>query len=109
LQCTFATLTAGSTATIDIGLTTSAVGTFTSNITLQAANDSNLGNNSASVAITVNAPAPPPSGGGGSSSGGGGGGGRMEWLALAYLGLLAMRRALRDRQTLQLRKIFIVT
>ena len=99
LQCGFDAIAAGGSATIDIKLLTTAVGTFTSNVTMTADNDSTTANNSTSVALTVTA-APPTGGGssgGGSSSsggsgGGGGGGGRMEWLVLAFLGLFAVKR-----------------
>jgi hypothetical protein len=82
--------------TIDIALTATATGTFTSNVVLRAHNDSTPDNNTASVAITVNAPT---SSGGGSSSGGGGGGGRFEWLALALLGGLVLCRGHAARGT----------
>jgi hypothetical protein len=102
LSCEIYSLQAGESRSIDIILNTSGTGTFTSNVTLQSGNDSTAGNNSSSVQLSVTAPPPPPpppSGGGGSSSGGGagkgGGGGRFEWLALAFLGLLAAIRARR--------------
>jgi MYXO-CTERM domain-containing protein len=97
LQCSFESLASGGSATIDISLRTSAAGTFTSNVTMVADEDSTSGNNAASVALTVNA-APAASGGssGGSSSGGGKGGGRIEWVVLALLALLAARRLRRQ-------------
>jgi hypothetical protein len=102
LSCEISPFPPGETRSIDITLSTTATGTFTSNVTLQSPNDSTSGNNSGAVQLSVTAP---PSGGGGSSSGGGGaggggassggGGGRFEWLALAILGLLAANRARR--------------
>jgi hypothetical protein len=89
LQCSFDSLPAGGSATIDIRMATASEGTFTSNVTMVAENDSTSGNNAVAVDLAVNAP-PPPAGGGGSSSGGGAkkGGGSLEWLALAFFGLL---------------------
>ncbi|MEO8064056.1 MAG: M12 family metallo-peptidase [Pseudomonadota bacterium] len=97
LQCVFDSIAPGASATIDLQLLTSAEGTFTSNVTMTADNDSTAANNSASVALTVTAAPAAPASGGGSSSGGGGGGGRMEWLALVLLGGLAMRRGTLSR------------
>jgi hypothetical protein len=102
LSCQVWSFAPGQTYTIDIALTTTAAGTFTSNVTMQSGNDSTAGNNSGAVVLTVN---PPQSIGGGSSSGGGGsgsssgggGGGRFEWLALVFLWLLAANRARRPR------------
>ena len=88
LQCAFDSIASGASATIDVQLLTSAEGTFTSNVTMAVDNDSTSSNNAASVALTVTAPTAPPNGGGSSSSGGAKkGGGRLEWLALAFLGL----------------------
>ena len=101
LRCEIYSGQAGESHSIDIVLETNGTGTFTSNVTLQSGNDSTAGNNSGTVQLSVTAPPPPPPppGGGGSSSGGGaskgGGGGRFEWLALAFLGLLAVNRARR--------------
>jgi hypothetical protein len=93
IECTVSSLQAGAETSFDISLFASQTGTFTSKVEVSAANDSNAGNNSADIAITVNAvtapPSNPPAGGGG---GGGGGGGRLEWLGLAVLTLLAARR-----------------
>ncbi len=103
LSCEGWSLTPGTTATIDITLITTGTGNFTSNVTVLSGNDSNSGNNSAAVQLSVTAP---QSGGGGGGSGGasgggskGGGGGRFEWLALAFLGLLVAYRARRPPDT----------
>lgn len=104
LRCYFAGIPPNNPRTIDIALSTTATGTFTSSVVLTAVNDSTADNNTATLAITVNAPPAGggssssgggggSSGGGNSSSGGGGGGGRIEWLALALLAGLVMRRS----------------
>jgi len=110
LSCEFFSMQPGESRSIDITLNTSGTGTFTSNVTMVSGNDSTAGNNSGAVQLSVTAATPPPTGGGGSSSGGGGGGGSsssgggssgkggggsFEWLALAFLLLLAARRARR--------------
>jgi hypothetical protein len=109
LQCAFDAIAAGASATIDIQLLTSAEGTFTSNVTMVAGNDSTPANNSASVEVTVTAapppppPPPPPNGGSSSSSGGGKkGGGSLEWLALAFLGLLVSGQTYRTWRELSI-------
>jgi hypothetical protein len=118
LNCLFFGIAPNNSMVIDIALGATAVGTFTSNVTISAINDSTANNNSASVVVTVNAPSSSSSsggsssssgggsssssGGGGSSSSGGGGGGRFEWLALAMLGALVVirqRRGLRSART----------
>ncbi len=111
LQCTFLAMPPNNDRMVDIYLATAATGEFTSNLTMSAANDSTANNNSASVVVTVSAAVSSSSssgggssssGGGGSSSGGGGGkggGGRLEWLALALLGVLAWRRRHDTRRT----------
>lgn len=108
LSCEISALTPGAIRTIDISLHTSGTGNFTSDLTLQSANDSNTGNNSAAVQLSVTAPQTGGGGGGGGGTGGGGGssgggGGRFEWLALTMLGLLAANRARRPRATPQSR------
>ncbi|HTU65637.1 MAG TPA: M12 family metallo-peptidase [Steroidobacteraceae bacterium] len=92
LQCSFDALAPGASATIDLQLMTSGEGSFTSNLSLSAGNDTTPANNSAAVTLTVTAA--PVSGGGSSSSSSGrkGGGGRLEWLALGLLGALVLRR-----------------
>ena len=101
LRCEVFPFQPGETRTIDIVLNTSGPGTFTSNVTLQSANDSTAGNNGGAVELSVTAQngGGGSSGGGSSSGGGGGGGGRFEWLALAFLGLLATWRARRPHST----------
>jgi hypothetical protein len=110
VRCTFWGIAPNNSVTIDLALDATATGTFTSDLVLNAINDSTAGNNTTSVAVTVNAPSSSSSSsssggggssssssggtstGGGSSGGGGGGGGRFEWLALALLGALVWRR-----------------
>ena len=110
LSCEIWPFLPGQTYTIEITLNTTATGTFTSNVTVQSGNDSTTGNNSGAVQLSVTAP--PPSGGGGEGgaggggSSGGGGGGRFEWLALAFLGLLAANRARRPRMQISLKISF---
>lgn len=98
LSCEISPLWPGQTYRIEITLNTIATGTFTSNVTVQSDNDSTAGNNSGAVQLSVTAPPPPPSGGGGGGASSGGGGGRFEWLALAFLGLLAANRARRPHR-----------
>jgi hypothetical protein len=96
MQCTFASLQPNDSATIDIAMTATATGSFTSNVAMHAINDSTAGNNSGTVIVNVTAATSGGDGGsnGGESAGssGGGGGGRIEWLVLALLGGLALRR-----------------
>jgi hypothetical protein len=95
LECDIPALSANGETSIEVFLNTTSAGTFTSRIEVSVANDANVANNAADVAITVNAAAStpnPPSGGGGGSSSGGGGGGSFEWLSLAALSILLWRR-----------------
>jgi hypothetical protein len=99
IQCSMSFIAAGDARHFDISLNTSTAGTFTSTVSVQAANDSIAGNNTRTIALSVTdppAPPPPPSpppSSSSSSGGGGGGGGSLEWLALAFLALVATRRA----------------
>ncbi len=81
---------------IDLTLAADSAGTFTSNIRVTSANDTNAANDDATVAITVTSPPPPPppppSGGNSSGGTGGGGGGSLEWLSLGLLAALARGR-----------------
>ena len=96
LQCSWSNLAAGGSATIDLQLLGTGVGSFTSNVLLSADNDSTAGNNTSAVAVSFTA----PTSGGGSSSGGApssgggkkGGGGSLGWLSLAALALIRSRR-----------------
>jgi hypothetical protein len=93
LQCTLFALSPNDSREIVIDMNPVTSGTFTSDIELRAYNDSTPGNNAASIVLTVS---PPPSSGGssGGSSGkkSGGGGGSLEWLGLAMLGAMVMKR-----------------
>jgi hypothetical protein len=96
LICNLFPLQPGETQSLDLTLTTLGAGTFASNVSLQAGNDSTSGNNAAVVNLNVTAPA--PIGGGGNPAGGGkGGGGRFEWLALGLLAVLGANRTRRAR------------
>jgi hypothetical protein len=97
IQCFMSFIAAGDARYFDIALNTSAIGTFTSTISIQAANDSNAGNNTSTLELSVtNPPAPPPPAptppAPPPSSSGGGGGGSLEWFALGFLALMAVRR-----------------
>ena len=73
--CTAATLAAGATTNIELGVTGTAEGTHNYAVTVSAdETDRDTSNNDASGAVTVNAVAPPPSGNGGPSNDDGGGG-----------------------------------
>jgi hypothetical protein len=95
LECTLSQIPPHESRSITIQLATSNTGTFASNITMTAFNDSTPANNAASVTVTVNAAPVGDGGGGGGSSSGGGGGGRIEWLMLAFLGAFALVRGCR--------------
>jgi hypothetical protein len=94
-MCSMGFIAAGDARYFDISLNTIAAGTFTSNVSILAANDSNAGNNASAIALSVTEPAvipppappaaPPPSGGGG------GGGGSLEWFAVVFLALMVLR------------------
>jgi hypothetical protein len=101
LRCSLPSIAAGSSASLNIVLLGTAVGSFTSNVTVSAANDSTAGNNSAAVSISVTAPPPAPTPPGGSSSGGGksGGGGSLEWSGLAFLAMLGWLATVRRSST----------
>ena len=103
IQCSMSFIAAGDARYFDISLNTGTAGTFTSTVTVQAANDSAAGNNTTTIALSVTdppapPPPPPPPSSSGSSSGGGGGGGRLEWLALAFLSLMAGRSGFSRRR-----------
>ncbi|HET9865547.1 MAG TPA: zinc-dependent metalloprotease family protein [Steroidobacteraceae bacterium] len=92
LQCTILVMFPNDSREIDIDMNPVTSGTFTSNIVLNAFNDSTPGNNAASIAVNVSAPPPPSSGG--SSSGGGKkkGGGGFDWIGIAVLAALMVRK-----------------
>jgi hypothetical protein len=92
IVCTVFALQAGAETSFDVTLNATQAGTFTSKVEVSAANDSNAGNNSADIAITVTTVSAPPSNPPGGGGGGGGGGGRIEWPAAILLGLLLTRR-----------------
>jgi hypothetical protein len=91
LSCELGEREAGSSDTIDVTLRLNSAGTFSSALSVRAVNDTNGANDTTSLSITANAPAPsnpPPSGGGG--------GGTFEWLSLGTL-LWILRRKLLPR------------
>jgi len=91
LTCDFSELAAGSVTTVNVNVLASATGTFTAPLKLTANNDANDSNDSkdASLQITEPVNSAQTAGGGSKSSGGGG---RFEWLALAFLALVVVRR-----------------
>jgi uncharacterized protein DUF11 len=97
VQCSMSQIAAGDSRYFDISLNTSQAGTFTTNVSVQAANDTNAANNAGTIAISVTAPpppaAPPPSSTPTPPSKGGGGG-SFEWLALLLLASMVLRRRL---------------
>jgi hypothetical protein len=94
VQCSMSQIAAGDSRYFDISLNTSVAGTFTTTVSVQAANDTDSANNSGSIAISVTAPpvtppsnppstpTPPKKSGGGGSFG---------WMALAFLSLMVVR------------------
>jgi hypothetical protein len=98
LECTYATMSPGTTSSIDITLQADATGTFASSVELASVNDSTSGNNTAAVSVRVDAVSSGTVGGGGSNgTGRSGGGGRLEWLGLVLLALLVLRRLVRQQ------------
>ncbi|MEP7243304.1 MAG: M12 family metallo-peptidase [Gammaproteobacteria bacterium] len=99
-SCTLGTLAAGETRQIDLALTAAQTGTMSVNVTADASNDSNSGNNAGAISVTATdtpgstptpptTPTPPATPGTGSAStSGGGGGGRMDLALLAMLGFM---------------------
>jgi hypothetical protein len=99
LRCYVSPRGAGSHDDIDIRVRIDSAGTFTSNMVVRMRNDTNPGNDQATLQLQGTAvvvpPANPPSSSSSSSSsggGGGGGGGRFEWLALALMVWMVARR-----------------
>jgi hypothetical protein len=102
IHCILSEWPAGQQFTFNLKLQASSPGSYNVGVKVLAANETNPADNEATIAVSVNAATPPPTpspptqnppGGGG----GGGGGGRLEWLALAVLGLLATWRIPRRR------------
>ena len=94
IQCNLSQWTAGQEQTIDLGLLASASGNYSVGVKVIAANDTNPADNEVAVAVSVNSATPPPTvppSTPGPPSGGGGGG-HMEWLAIALLSLVTLRR-----------------
>ncbi len=89
LRCDFDDIDAFGTATVNLTVRASQRGTHVSSLELTSANDTNPANDSREVAIEIAA-----STGVASASSGGGGGGSFEWLSLALLAGLVIRRSL---------------
>ncbi len=100
VQCYLGEQQDGASVDIDVKVKLDTTGTFTSNVLAHAMNDTNAANDGASFQVKSNAvvtppvtpPSSPPA-----SGGGGGGGGRIEWMLLAALSALALRRVAQAR------------
>ena len=90
LRCDFSELDPFATATVALSVRGTTTGSFVSSLKLTASNDNNPANNSRDVAVEIAGGTPATVDGGG--VGGKGGGGRMEWLALALLGAMVLRK-----------------
>ncbi len=88
LRCDFETLDPFARASVSLSVRASANGSFTSNVKVIVANDTNPANDSRDVAVEISGATVAAS----NAPTGSGGGGRMEWLALALLGLLVSGR-----------------
>jgi hypothetical protein len=86
LRCDFATLEPFAEASVSLNVRASVDGNFTAKVKVVAANDSNSANDARDVAMAINGAAVS------ASNGPQGGGGRVEWLALAFLALLLLRK-----------------
>jgi hypothetical protein len=95
IQCSMTLISAGDGRYFDISLNTNAAGTFTTNVSIQAANDSDTGNNTSAIAISVTDPPAPPAPAPPSTpttpAKSGGGGGSLEWLVLVFLASMTLR------------------
>lgn len=87
LACDFSELDAGSTSTVNVSVRATETGAFTATLKLTAANDSNPANDSKGAALQITEAANAAQ-----TANGKGGGGRFEWLALAILALVVVRR-----------------
>jgi hypothetical protein len=93
LRCDFSELDAGSISTVNITVHANEAGTFTSSLKLTSANDGNTANDSKDVSMQISNAT------NASRTTAGKGGGRIEWLGLAFLALLALRRILVQRRS----------
>ena len=87
LSCDFSDLDANSTSTVSLSVRGTANGNFVSSLKLSSSNDTNTANDSSDVAIAISNTAGAPQ-----ATTANGGGGRMEWLGLALLMSLALRK-----------------
>jgi hypothetical protein len=93
IKCILTEWPAGQQFTFNLKLQASSAGNYNVGVKVVAANETNPADNEATIAVTVSASTPPPiTSPPTQNPPGGGGGGRLEWLALAVLGLLATRR-----------------
>jgi hypothetical protein len=89
LRCDFDTLAPFARASVTLSVRASTDGNFVSNVKVSALNDVNPANDAREVAVEIGGTNVQASNGPGTGKGGGG---RMEWLALALLGLLVARK-----------------
>jgi hypothetical protein len=88
LRCDFETLEPFARASVSLSIRATANGNFTSNVKVTAVNDVNPANDARDVAVDISGTTVQASNG----PDGKGGGGRLEWLALAFLALLVLRK-----------------
>jgi hypothetical protein len=88
LHCDFSELAAGSLSTVNVSVRADQAGSFTTGLKLTAVNDGNTANDSKDAALQISEPENAAQTAGGSGKGGG----RFEWLALALLALVVVRR-----------------
>ena len=89
----------GTLDTLDLKVRLDAAGTFTANVAAHVANDTQPANDTASVQVQATSVATPSAPSTPSTPKSGSGGGRFEWLGLAWLALLAGRRAIGDSRS----------
>ncbi|HUQ12583.1 MAG TPA: M12 family metallo-peptidase [Steroidobacteraceae bacterium] len=89
LRCDFASLEPFAHASVSLLVRASSNGSFTSNVKVTALNDTNAANDSRDVALEINGATVSASDGPGKGSGGGG---SLEWMGLAMLTMLVLRK-----------------
>ena len=93
LRCDFTQLDPLATATVALSVRSATTGNFVTSLRLTASNDNNATNNSRDVAVEIaGGTTAAVTGGNGASGKGRGGGGRLEWLALALLGAMVLKK-----------------
>jgi hypothetical protein len=88
LRCDFSALDARSSSTVSVSVHADATGSFTAGLRISAVNDGNPANDTKDAALQISEPVNAAQ----TAGSGKGGGGRFEWLALALLGLVVVRR-----------------